>query len=84
MEPYKIRFGIPVVKDVSAGELVNPCKSNGEVEVESSKRAELYKISHTAYGVGKQTELICFLKYNFDIILLVSKTPIFNPMFLVF
>lgn len=53
MQPYATRFGIQVVKDVSAGELVNPCKSNEEVVTESNKGSELYKKSHGAYGVGK-------------------------------
>ena len=53
MDPGSQKFGLPVFKDCSAGELVNPAKSYKQVLVESKQGLDLYKKSHSAYTVGK-------------------------------
>ena len=52
MDPGSQKFGLPVFKDCSAGELVNPAKSYKQVLVESKQGLDLYKKSHSAYTVG--------------------------------
>lgn len=51
--PYDSTYGLPVLKDVSAGELVNPPKTRTQVNSESEEGLELYKKSHSAYTVGE-------------------------------
>uniref|UniRef100_A0A069DUR3 EF-hand domain-containing protein n=1 Tax=Clytia hemisphaerica TaxID=252671 RepID=A0A069DUR3_9CNID len=46
-------FGLPTIKDCSAGELVSPAKSYKQVKLESKEGLELYKKSHSAYTVGE-------------------------------
>jgi len=53
MDPGSQKFGLPVIKDCSAGELVNPAKSYKQVLVESKQGLDLYKKSHSAYIVGE-------------------------------
>ena len=47
------KFGLPTIKDCSAGELVSPAKSYKQVKLESKEGLELYKKSHSAYTVGR-------------------------------
>ena len=56
VSPYDNRYGLPTLKDHSAGELVNPPKDQKQVENEAVQGQELYKISHSAFPVGK---MIC-------------------------
>ena len=51
--PYDVTYGVPVIKDCTAGELVNPAKSRTEVQSEAVEGQEIYKVSHGAYDVGK-------------------------------
>ncbi|NXA14159.1 EFHB protein, partial [Sapayoa aenigma] len=46
-------FGIKVVKDVSAGEIVNPPKTFEEVDKEAREGHDLYIVSHEDYDVGE-------------------------------
>ncbi|NWI89095.1 EFHB protein, partial [Pitta sordida] len=53
-------FGIKVVKDVSAGEIVNPPKTFEEVGKEAREGHDLYIVSHEDYDVGEPVNR----KYN--------------------
>ena len=55
MDPGSQKFGLPVIKDCSAGELINPAKTYKQVQAESKKGLDLYKKSHSAYAVGMYT-----------------------------
>lgn len=46
-------FGIATVRDITAGEVVNPPKSRDQVSEESQVAHELYTISHNDYSVGE-------------------------------
>ena len=52
MGPYDVRYGVKVFRDCTAGELVNPLKSNDEIESDTLKGLDLYIKSHSAYRVG--------------------------------
>ena len=59
--PYDVCYGLKVFRDCSAGELVSPAKSQKQVKQESAEGLELYKMSHSAYEVGKSLSLhFCF------------------------
>ncbi|NXU43943.1 EFHB protein, partial [Drymodes brunneopygia] len=53
-------FGIKIVKDLTAGELVNPPKTSEEVDKEARERRDLYVLSHEHYDVGESVNR----KYN--------------------
>ncbi|NWW82174.1 EFHB protein, partial [Climacteris rufus] len=46
-------FGIKVIKDLSAGEIVNPPKTIEEVDKEAREGHDLYVMSHEDYYVGE-------------------------------
>ncbi|NXF00812.1 EFHB protein, partial [Smithornis capensis] len=46
-------FGIKILKDVSAGEIVNPPKTFEEVDKEAREGHDLYIVSHEDYDVGE-------------------------------
>ncbi|NWV08589.1 EFHB protein, partial [Ptilonorhynchus violaceus] len=46
-------FGIKVIKDLSAGEVVNPPKTAEEVDKEAREGHDLYVLSHEDYYVGE-------------------------------
>ncbi|NXE94816.1 EFHB protein, partial [Menura novaehollandiae] len=46
-------FGIKVIKDLSAGEVVNPPKTFEEVDKEAKEGHDLYVVSHEDYDVGE-------------------------------
>ncbi|XP_064022988.1 EF-hand domain-containing family member B [Pogoniulus pusillus] len=46
-------FGIKVIRDVSAGELINPPKTFEEVDKEAREGHDLYIVSHNDYYVGE-------------------------------
>ncbi|NXY03363.1 EFHB protein, partial [Pteruthius melanotis] len=53
-------FGIKVLKDLSAGEVVNPPKTFEEVDKEAREGHDLYVLSHEDYYVGERINR----KYN--------------------
>ncbi|XP_078092130.1 EF-hand domain-containing family member B isoform X2 [Mustelus asterias] len=56
MDIYKTTFGKKVIKDISAGELINPPKTRKQVYKESVEGHPLYVVSHNAYNVGEQRD----------------------------
>ncbi|NXY19803.1 EFHB protein, partial [Atrichornis clamosus] len=46
-------FGIKIIKDLSAGEVVNPPKTFEEVDKEAREGHDLYVVSHEDYDVGE-------------------------------
>ncbi|NWV32177.1 EFHB protein, partial [Grantiella picta] len=46
-------FGIKIIKDLSAGEVVNPPKTFEEVDKEAREAHDLYVLSHEDYYVGE-------------------------------
>eukprot|EP00794_Sanderia_malayensis_P017678 gene17678-19442_t len=53
VEPYDVRYGLKIVKDCTAGELVSPPKSYKQVDQEGKVGLDLYKKSHSAYETGE-------------------------------
>ncbi|NWV71361.1 EFHB protein, partial [Malurus elegans] len=53
-------FGMKVLKDISAGEVVNPPKTSEEVDKEAREAHDLYVLSHEDYYVGEPVNR----KYN--------------------
>jgi len=51
--PNDVVYGTPTLKDCAAGELINPPKTRKHVHEESLKGLDLYKKSHSAFGVGE-------------------------------
>ncbi|XP_060681497.1 EF-hand domain-containing family member B isoform X1 [Hemiscyllium ocellatum] len=56
MDIYNTTFGRKGVKDISAGELVNPPKTRKQVYEESQAGHSLYVTTHNAYNVGEQRD----------------------------
>ncbi|NXI43019.1 EFHB protein, partial [Galbula dea] len=46
-------FGTKVIKDISAGELINPPKTFEEIDKEAREGHDLYIVSHNDYSVGE-------------------------------
>ncbi|NXF96709.1 EFHB protein, partial [Eubucco bourcierii] len=53
MDIINTTFGIEVIRDVSAGELINPPKTSEEVDKETREGHELYVVSHNDYSAGE-------------------------------
>lgn len=53
INPNEVRFGTKNVFDGTAGELVTPNKSHGQVEQEASVGKDLYKLTHHDFEVGE-------------------------------
>ncbi|XP_041039895.1 EF-hand domain-containing family member B [Carcharodon carcharias] len=56
MDIYNTTFGKRGVKDISAGELLNPPKTQHQVYEESKKGHPLYIVTHNDYNVGEQRD----------------------------
>ena len=56
LNPSKYTFGIQTKKDGSAGELINPNKSPGQVFAEEEEGRDLYRKTHFDYRVGEQCD----------------------------
>jgi hypothetical protein len=55
-DPMQKQFGLAIIKDGSANELVSPSKTAAQVELESKDGKELYRISHKDYEVGEMID----------------------------
>ncbi|XP_051872578.1 EF-hand domain-containing family member B [Pristis pectinata] len=78
LDIYNTTFGKRVIKDITAGELVNPPKTRQQIYEESQSGHPLYIVTHNDYNVGEQVDR----KYNWSRISKESafgiETPYFN------
>ncbi|XP_020376327.2 EF-hand domain-containing family member B [Rhincodon typus] len=56
MDIYNTTFGRKGVKDITAGQLINPPKTRRQIYEESQAGHSLYVTSHNAYNVGEQRD----------------------------
>uniref|UniRef100_UPI00398EBD57 EF-hand domain-containing family member B isoform X2 n=1 Tax=Pristiophorus japonicus TaxID=55135 RepID=UPI00398EBD57 len=56
LDVYNTTFGKRGIKDISAGELVNPRKTREQVNKESQEGHQLYVTSHSDYNIGEQVD----------------------------
>ncbi|XP_060518059.1 EF-hand domain-containing family member B-like [Cylas formicarius] len=56
MDPLQVTFGKPSEKDIPAGLLINPAKTDDEVLTESKITRELYRKSHNNYEPSEKVQ----------------------------
>lgn len=75
VNPGDERYGLQVLKEISAGQLINPPKTRVQVQEEAANGLDLYKISHSDYVVGESYNR----KYDWSRIPSTSKFGIETP-----
>ncbi|XP_032906893.1 EF-hand domain-containing family member B isoform X2 [Amblyraja radiata] len=56
LDIYNTTFGKRVLKDITAGELINPPKTRQQINEESLKGHSLYRTTHNDYNTGEQVD----------------------------